>query len=97
NPMRPSLFSCCLALLLATSLCLRAEGPFRNRDNPDLHDEAEGTYPIPYQLPKSEEIKAVLERIRVNLEHAMATQVIDARSREPVRDLTVFNADAIAS
>ena len=41
-----------LAVSLGSLLTLRAEGPFRNRDNPDLHDEAEGTYPIPYHLPK---------------------------------------------
>ena len=87
----------CLAALLAFAPGLRAEGPFRNRDNPDLHDEAEGTYPIPYQLPKPEEIKAVLERIRVNLERVMATEVVNAKTGAPVKDLTVFNADAIAS
>jgi unsaturated rhamnogalacturonyl hydrolase len=67
-----------LAAALLVSLPLSAEGPFRNRDNPDLHDEAEGTYPIPYHLPKPEEIKAVLDRIHANLDRAMETKVIHA-------------------
>src|SRR4051812_32420203 len=86
-----------VAVALSASISLHAEGPFRNRDNPDLHDEAEGTYPIPYQLPKPEEIKAVLERIYTNLDRAMATQVVNSKTGEPIKDLTVFNADAIAS
>src|SRR3954462_2404300 len=86
-----------LAAFSFSSASLFAEGPFRNRDNPDLHDEAEGTYPIPYQLPKPEEIKAVLERIHANLDRAMPTQVVNRKTGEPIKDLTVFNADAIAS
>src|SRR3954466_9811420 len=84
-------------VVLTASLSLHAEGPFRNRDNPDLKDEAEGTYPIPYQLPKAEEIKAVLDRIYTNLDRAMATQVVNRKTGEPIKDLTVFNGDAIAS
>jgi rhamnogalacturonyl hydrolase YesR len=76
---------------------LPAAGPYRNRDNPDLHDEAEGTYPVPYQLPKPEEITAVLERIHANLDRAMATRVINAKTGEEITDLTVHNADAVAS
>ena len=95
--MRFSPRSFCLAVLLATATCLHAEGPFRNRDNPDLKDEAEGTYPIPYQLPKPAEIKAVLDRIYTNLDRAMATQVVNRKTGEPIQDLKVFNADAIAS
>lgn len=87
----------CLVALLAGVPCLRAEGPFRNRDNPDLHDEAEGTYPIPYHLPKPEEIKAVLERIHANLDRAMVTKVVNAKTGAEITDLKTFNADAIAS
>jgi rhamnogalacturonyl hydrolase YesR len=85
-----------LAVLLA-ALPLHAEGPFRNRDNPDLHDEAEGTYPIPYHLPKPAEISAVLERIHANLDRAMETKVVNAKTGAEITDLTVFNADAVAS
>lgn len=85
------------SVTLVASLPLPAEGPFRNRDNPDLHDEAEGTYPIPYHLPKPEEIKAVLERIHANLDHAMVTKVVHAKTGGEITDLKTFNADAVAS
>jgi rhamnogalacturonyl hydrolase YesR len=84
-----------LPLLACQSL--HAEGPFRNRDNPDLHDEAEGTYPIPYHLPKVAEIKAVLDRVHANLDRAMETRVVNARTGAEITDLTTFNADAVAS
>jgi unsaturated rhamnogalacturonyl hydrolase len=86
-----------LVLLILSLQSLPAEGPFRNRDNPDLHDEGEGTYPIPYHLPKPEEVKAVLERIHANLDRAMETKVINAKTRAEITDLKTFNADAIAS
>lgn len=85
------------AVLFLSAFSLHAEGPFRNRDNPDLHDEAEGTYPIPYHLPKPEEIKAVLERIHANLDRAMVTKVVNAKTGAEITDLKTFNADAIAS
>ncbi len=88
------------AALLAAAFALPslpAEGTFRNRDNPDLHDEAEGTYPVPYHLPKPEEITAVLERIHANLDRAMDTKVVNAKTGAEITDLTTFNADAVAS
>lgn len=86
-----------LAALGLFSLPLLADGPFRNRDNPDPHDEAEGTYPIPYQLPKPEEITTVLARVHANIDRAMATKVVDAKTGAEITDLTTFNADAVAS
>lgn len=86
-----------LAVGLAAVSTVSAAGSFRNRDNPDLHDEAEGTYPIPYHLPKAEEITAVLERIHANLDRAMETRVIHAQTRAEITDLTGFNAAAVAS
>ncbi len=86
-----------VAVWLLAPPALQAEGPFRNRDNPDLHDEGEGTYPIPYHLPKPAEISAVLERIHANLDRAMATKVVHAKTGAEITDLTVFNADAVAS
>ena len=51
-----------LAGLATTSL--RAEGPFRNRDNKSDRDSAEGTYPVPYQLPTVAEVTEAIARIR---------------------------------
>lgn len=94
TPVRLSLIA---ALFLCVLSGLHPAGPFRNRDNPDPHDEGEGTYPIPYQLPKAEEITAVLERIHANLDRAMETKIIHARTREEITDLAAFDPDAIAS
>lgn len=85
------------ALALALAPALFADGPFRNRDNPDLKDEAEGTYPIPYQLPKPAEIEAVLQRVHANLDRAMETKVVHAKTRAEITDLSTPDADAIAS
>lgn len=84
-------------LFLASSVLTLADGPFRNRDNPDPHDEGEGTYPIPYHLPQPAEIRAVLERVHANLDRAMATQVVDSRTGAEITDLTVYNPYAVAS
>jgi rhamnogalacturonyl hydrolase YesR len=84
-------------LLLALAPALFADGPFRNRDNPDLKDEAEGGYPIPYHLPKPAEIEAVLQRVHANLDRAMETKVVHAKTRAEITDLSTPNPDAIAS
>lgn len=84
-------------LVLALAPALFADGPFRNRDNPDLKDEAEGTYPIPYHLPKPAEIEAVLQRVHANLDRAMDTKVVHAKTRAEITDLSAPNPDAIAS
>lgn len=97
NPTSALLRAGATLAVLLVPLSLPAEGPFRNRDNPDLHDEAEGTYPIPYHLPKPAEISAVLERIHANLDRAMATKVVNAKTGAEITDLAVFNADAVAS
>src|ERR1043166_7347045 len=61
-----------VALLAVASL--RADGPFRNRDNKNAaSDPGEGTYPIPYQLPTVAEITEALGRIRGYLETAAPT------------------------
>jgi rhamnogalacturonyl hydrolase YesR len=71
-----------------------AEGPFRNRDNRDPKDLAEGTYPIPYQKPTVAEITSVLERVRSYLEETAPTKVVDGRSGAEITDFSVPNADA---
>ena len=43
-----------------------ADGPFHNRDNKDLNDAGEPTYPVPYQLPTVAEITESLVRVRSN-------------------------------
>ena len=82
--MKPRVWFALVAL--AWGVTASAEGPFRNRDNPDPRDEGEGTYPIPYHLPRPEEIVSVLQRIHAHLDRAMETKVIHARTREEITD-----------
>ena len=93
--MKPRVWFALVAL--AWGVTASAEGPFRNRDNPDPRDEGEGTYPIPYHLPRPEEIVSVLQRIHAHLDRAMETKVIHARTREEITDLRAPNPDAVAS
>jgi rhamnogalacturonyl hydrolase YesR len=86
-------FGCCFL----SALSLHAAGPYGNRDNPETDDEGEGQYPMPYHQPKIEEIAAVMQRIHGYLDHAMVTQVVNAKTKAPITDLTTFNADAVAS
>jgi rhamnogalacturonyl hydrolase YesR len=70
------------------------EGPYRNRDNKDAKDLAEGTYPIPYQKPTVAEITELLERVRGYLEEAARAGVVDGRIGAEITDFTVPNVDA---
>jgi unsaturated rhamnogalacturonyl hydrolase len=88
-------------LLVASALVvapwLSAEGPFTNRDNPDPHDEGEGRYPIPYHLPRVDEIKAVLERVHGYLDGAMTTGIVDAKTGAAIADRSDPVENAVAS
>ena len=87
--------SCGLALGLAASLAF-AEGPYRNRDNPDAKDLMEGTYPVPYQKPTVAEITADLVRVRTFLETAMPARLVDRQSGQPITDLANPVATGVA-
>ncbi len=73
-----------------------AEGPFRNRDNQDLNDPAEGSYPIPYQKPSVAEIGKLLSRVRAYLEQAAPTRVLDRRTGLEITDFRTPVPDAVA-
>jgi rhamnogalacturonyl hydrolase YesR len=81
------------ALLLLT-IFARAEGPFRNRDNVNLNDEGEGTYPVPYQLPTAEEIVAQLQRVHSFLDATTPLCVVDRQTGRPVTDFSIPTATA---
>jgi unsaturated rhamnogalacturonyl hydrolase len=95
--LRPLRRGATSAVALLVALTLHAEGPHGNRDNPNPNDEGEGRYPIPYHLPKVEEITAVLQRVHANLDHAMTTKVVHRQTGAEITDLTTVNADAVAS
>jgi unsaturated rhamnogalacturonyl hydrolase len=83
--------ACCAAAALAL-----ADGPYRNRDNPDPKDLMEGTYPVPYQKPTVAEIAAEIGRVRAYLETAMPGRLIDAKTRQPITDWSTPIATAVA-
>jgi rhamnogalacturonyl hydrolase YesR len=80
----------CLAVPLAF-----ADGPYRNRDNPDPKDSSEGTYPVPYQRLSVAEITADLVRVRGFLETAMPARIVDRRTGQPITDLSHPVATAV--
>ncbi|MES2148284.1 MAG: glycoside hydrolase family 88 protein [Pseudomonadota bacterium] len=80
-----------LAAIAALALCasvVHADGPHRNRDNKSPLDAGEGTYPIPYQMPRAAEIGETLQRIRAYLETATPTRVVDKASGKPITDFS---------
>lgn len=84
-----------MALAVASASFVFSAAPYGNRDNPDANDSGEGRYPIPYHLPKTMEIAAVLQRVHAHLDAAMTRGVINARTSEKINDLSVPIADAV--
>lgn len=87
-----------LLALIATAVCAgsaaRADGPYRNRDNPDSNDSGEPTYPVPYQLPRQGEIVDTLQKVRGFLERAAPTQLFDRKTGQPITDTSTPNENA---
>ena len=77
-----------LVFCLGTAVPAPAEGPFRNRDNKDPKDLAEGTYPVPYQRPTVEEITEVLQRVRAYVDQAAPTRIVDSATAKEITDLS---------
>ena len=85
-----------LALAVA-ALPLRAEGPFRNRDNKNAaKDSAEGTYPVPYQLPTVAEVTEALTRVRDYLDVAAPLRIIDSKTGQEITDFSTPVETAVA-
>jgi len=95
--MRPRARTLAVVSLLLLGLApaiARPEGPYRNRDNENLKDLAEGTYPIPYQKPTVEEITEVLQRVRAYVDSAAPTRVVDSSTGQEITDFSVPNPAA---
>jgi unsaturated rhamnogalacturonyl hydrolase len=80
--------SLALTMLLLANVPARAAADYVSRDAEAPDNPHEGHYPIPYQLPKPEEIKAVMERILAHVEPAYEPKVIDANTGKEVVDCT---------
>jgi unsaturated rhamnogalacturonyl hydrolase len=81
-----------LALLFCEA---SAQAPYRNRDNTNLKDVSEGTYPIPYQMPTVAELTETLHRIRGYMESTTPTRVVSKRTGAAITDFSKPVADAI--
>ncbi|MFJ1466313.1 MULTISPECIES: glycoside hydrolase family 88/105 protein [Massilia] len=88
-----------LLAFLAAFACLaapaHAEGPYRNPDNKNPNDTAEGTYPVPYKKPVVAEIAASLQRIRGYVDSQTPTRIVHKGSGAPVTDFRTPVADAV--
>jgi rhamnogalacturonyl hydrolase YesR len=84
-----------LALASHASLAAHADGAYRNPDNKNPHDPAEGTYPIPYRMPTVAAITADLLRVRDYLDSVTPTRVVSSKTGQPIADLSAPVADAI--
>ncbi|TWI51378.1 rhamnogalacturonyl hydrolase YesR [Pseudoduganella flava] len=71
-----------------------ADGPFRNPDNKNLKDPAEGTYPVPYKMPAVAEVTEQLNRVRAYMDQATPTRVVNKKTGAPVTDFKNPIADA---
>jgi unsaturated rhamnogalacturonyl hydrolase len=94
--MKTSLCLVLVSLIALSSASLRAEGPYRNRDNKNPKDSAEPTYPVPYQMPTVAEITETLVRVHGFLDSAVPTRVVDKKTGKEIIDFTTPNADAVA-
>jgi rhamnogalacturonyl hydrolase YesR len=92
----PRLVGLGLVLLSISTGSILAEGNYRNRDNPDRSDIAEGTYPVPYQRPTMAEITETLERVRGFLDQASPARIVDSSTGQEMTDLSAPVATAMA-
>lgn len=97
--MKTTVLAASLAVLVGCTLAcapaLAQGGQYRNTDNKNLEDPAEGTYPVPYKKPVVAEVTAQLESIRAYLDGATPTRIISKRTGQPITDLKTPVADAV--
>src|SRR5262245_26901456 len=76
--------------LLATSAAVRGQ-PATAPTDPIVPPR----YPVPYQVPTIEGITQILDRVRDRLETATGSRIINARTKQPIDDLSRPDPDAI--
>lgn len=92
-----SSFAVLCGLLAPCALVAQAGSPppYLNRDNPNAaHDEGDGRYTIPYQLPKPEEIRGTLASVFACLAAEPADLVIDQQTGRAITDFSVPDPQA---
>jgi unsaturated rhamnogalacturonyl hydrolase len=84
-----------LAAMAVLNAPAHADGPYRNPDNKNGNDPAEGTYPVPYKKPVAAEIAASLRRIHAFLDAETPTRVVHKGSGAEITDFKTPVADAV--
>lgn len=54
-------------------------------------------YKTPYELPSVENIKNILNQIRIYYEESSNQSIVDSKTSEPITDFKSFNIDAVPS
>ena len=77
---------CLTALLLVQSVSAQQQAPQTDATTP-LH-ELRPDYPVPYGIPKPEEVARVLNLVHAYLDSSTPVGFVDARTNEPLTDLS---------
>ncbi|HJQ32049.1 MAG TPA: glycoside hydrolase family 88 protein [Pyrinomonadaceae bacterium] len=83
----------CLTALLLAQTASAQQSPQTDATTP-LH-QLRPDYPVPYGVPRPEEISRVLNLVHAYLDASTPTGFVNARTNEPLADLNLINADTI--
>jgi unsaturated rhamnogalacturonyl hydrolase len=84
---------CLTALLLAQTASAQQQNPQTDATTP-LH-QLRPDYPVPYGVPRPEEVARLLDLVHAYLDASTPTGFVNARTNEPLTDLNLINADTI--
>lgn len=83
----------CLALLLVAQPAFARQNPQTDATTP-LH-ELRPDYPVPYGIPRPEEVARVLNLVHAYLDASTPTGFVNARTNEPLTDLNAIDANTV--
>jgi rhamnogalacturonyl hydrolase YesR len=83
----------CLLVLLFTQSVFAQQTPSNDANTP-LH-RMQPNYPVPYGIPQPEEIASLLKRIHAYLDETTPTGFVNARTNEPLTDLTRIDENTV--
>ncbi len=90
---KPILFSSILAAALTLPVQAQTQEPINDINTP-LH-LMKPDYRTPYGIPKTEEVKSVLDKVFHFIAEATPMEVIDSETKQPVTDFKKLNKNAI--
>jgi len=99
--MRTPFFSFPTFLFIAAlggAVTVRGDGPYVSPDDRyPANDWHQAHYPVPYQVPKPEEITTLLLRVRGHADDPKQLRLIDAKTKQEITDVSTPNPNASAS